>query len=286
MKRTWLPCFLSLIALLAAGCFRKFPAKVSETEQLSTPLPPGGTLRITTLNGSIRVQSGNVEQAKITATKVVRSRTDEDAVRYCSETKIEAELQADGVAVTVVLPEGHEGRASIAVSIEAVVPRTCSLDLNASNGAVGASEIFGDVDAATSNGGVVIEHIEGNVVAETSNGGVDVDDVSGSVKGYTSNGRVFVRYARGDVECRASNGGVDLHDVAGNVNARTSNGHITCLLPRNVSAVFSGGTSNGKLRSEFPGITRGKRLSGKTGDGKFSIDLTTTNGNIFVRRSR
>jgi DUF4097 and DUF4098 domain-containing protein YvlB len=286
MKKSRLVLLLALVGIVIGGCYQRFPYKYSETARLSVPLAAAGTLSISTQNGSIRVASGDVEDVRITAEKTVRSKTEEEARQFCEETRVETESGASGASVFVVLPEGHRGRASIAVSIEAVVPMRCNLELTTSNGRVEARKIEGNVEMNTSNGAVEGEDIRGNAVAGTSNGSVLLERISGSAGAVTSNGRVTVRDVAGDIRCQTSNGAILLHNVVAAAEAVTSNGSIMCYLPGDASATVSGRTSNGKVSSDFPLTIRHNRLSGKIGEGKHPVELSTTNGKIRLRRMK
>ncbi|MDP2895158.1 MAG: DUF4097 family beta strand repeat-containing protein [bacterium] len=302
MKKVLFPLFLLFIALLSAGCFERFPAKYSESVELSVALPAGGTLHVSTLNGAVSVQSGEVQEVKVTAQKTVRSRTEEEARKFCEETKIETQTDASETTVSVVLPQDYQGRANIGVSISAIVPRTCNLDLRTSNGRVESREIDGDVELRTSNGGVDVlkvkggavmrstngaitgEDIAGRVLAETTNGGIELAKVSGDVEALTSNGRITIGDVGGDIRCRTSNGGIELSNVVRSADAVTSNGSVTCRVPKDVSAKVSAMTSNGKARCDFPLAIRHGRFSGKLGDGEHTIELETSNGNISLEK--
>lgn len=302
MKKVSFPLFVLFIAFLGTGCFERFPAKYSESVELSVALPVGGTLHVSTLNGAVSVQSGDVQEVKLTAQKTVRSRTDDEARKFCEETKLETQTDASETTVSVVLPQDYQGRANIGVSIMAIVPRTCNLDLRTSNGRVEAREIDGNVELRTSNGGVDVlkvkggavmrstnggitgEDIGGKVLADTSNGGIELAKVSGDVEAFTSNGRITISDVGGDIRCRTSNGRVELSNVVASADAVTSNGSITCRVPGNVSATVSAMTSNGKARCDFPLAIRHGRFSGKLGDGEHTIELETSNGNITLEK--
>lgn len=302
MKRLPLLFSLLLIAFLGTGCFERFPAKYSETVELAVALPEGGTLHVSTLNGAVSAQSGDVQEVKLTAQKTVRSRTDDEAKKFCEETKLETQVDASETTVSVVLPEDYQGRANIGVSISAIVPRTCNLDLHTSNGHVEAREIDGNVELRTSNGGVDVlrvkgsavmrttngsivgEDIGGKVLADTSNGGIELAKVSADVEAFTSNGRIAITDVGGGIRCRTSNGRIELTNVIANADAMTSNGSITCRVPGNVSATVSAMTSNGKARCDFPLTIRHGRFSGKLGDGEHTIELETSNGSISLEK--
>ncbi|NQT83541.1 DUF4097 family beta strand repeat protein [bacterium] len=284
MRKSSIALLLPVVAFLSTGCFMRFPAKYSETQQFSVPLATGGTLHISTLNGAITVRSGDVKEVQIVAEKTVRSRTDEEAREFCENTKIETETQASGSTVSVVLPKNYRGRASIGARIEAIVPERCNLKLGTSNGRIEARGINGNVEMRTSNGRITGEEIGGNVFADTSNGAVRLERVSGSAEAEASNGKVTVRGAGGDIRAHTSNGGIELRNVVANAEAVTSNGSITCVLPGDASATVSGRTSNGRIRSDFPLTVKRGSVSGKIGEGKFSIELRSSNGSISLKR--
>ncbi len=284
MKKLSLAVLFTILAFFTAGCIGRFPAEYSETEQLTVALPSGGTLGISTQNGAIKVRSGDVTEVQITAEKTVYSRTEEQAKQFCENTKIETRTESDGARVSVVPPRGYRRRAMIAVSFEVVVPKNCSLDLHSSNGVIEARGIAGNTEMETSNGPITAVDIGGKVVGGTSNGAVEVERVSGSAEVETSNGGITVKDIGGDVRCRTSNGNILLHDARANIKAGTSNGSMTCELPPDASASVSASAGNGKLSCEFPITIRENQISGKIGDGKYSIELRTSNGNISIEK--
>jgi DUF4097 and DUF4098 domain-containing protein YvlB len=286
MKRLSAALVLALAVFLCFGCFQRFRAKYTDTEELSLTLSAGGTLHVSTQNGWISVRPGDVEEVQITARKTVRSRTDEEARQFCEETKIETEEKPSEATVTVVFPEDYYKRASISVSIEAIVPKKCNLDLDTSNGRIELREIEGTVEAQTSNGSIEGEDIRGDVHADTSNGSIHLEDVSGTVEAGTSNGRVTVRNAGGDIRCHTSNGSIQMHNVVAGADGVTSNGSVTCSLPGDASATVSASTSNGRVKCDFPLTVSRNRASGKIGDGKHTVSLRTTNGTISIEKIR
>jgi DUF4097 and DUF4098 domain-containing protein YvlB len=284
MKWLFFSILLALVAFFGSGCIERFPAEYSETEHLSVALPAGGTLHVTTQNGWIRVRSGEVNEVQITAEKVVRSVTEQEAERFCKETKVVSETEVSGATISVELPEGHRRRASIAVSIEAVVPKNCSLELRTHNGEVEAQGVAGDAQMRSANGRIGAQDIGGKVVAHTSNGAVELERISGFADAETSNGSITIKEAAGDIRCETSNGRILLEKVVASAEAITSNGSITCTLPADASATVSANTTTGKVSCDFPVTIKRSRLSGKIGDGKASVSLRTSNGNIHIRK--
>jgi hypothetical protein len=129
------------------------------------------------------------------------------------------------------------------------------------------------VEGSTSNGAITLEHV-GDVDVQTNNGRIELEDVDGDVEVETSNGRIEGSDLRGSgVRASTSNGAIDLElGVAQDVEAHTSNGAVDVQVPAGGSYRVTTDTSNGR---EDVGIADDP-------DGRYSIDLRTSNGRITV----
>lgn len=132
------------------------------------------------------------------------------------------------------------------------------------------------------------------VTGGASNGGIALTDV-GTVDVHSSNGEVAVTDARGAVKLRASSGDVDVSNTKnakdGGIDTQTSSGNVTIrtATPQNIKAR----TTSGNLTVTAPpamyrisaGDSHGdKRVAFKNDpSGKYSLDLSTTNGDLTVR---
>ncbi|MEU5087734.1 DUF4097 family beta strand repeat-containing protein [Streptomyces sp. NPDC021356] len=127
----------------------------------------------------------------------------------------------------------------------------------------------------------------------TSNGGLTLTGV-GAVDVHTSNGRITVDGARGPVKLRTSNGGVRVKDVkGGGIDTQTSNGEVSIetATPQNIKAR----TTNGGLDVTAPTAkyqvsadsSNGHRKVAFENDpsGTYRLDLSTTNGDLTVKRA-
>ncbi|SCK05248.1 DUF4097 family beta strand repeat-containing protein [Streptomyces sp. WMMB 322] len=131
------------------------------------------------------------------------------------------------------------------------------------------------VSGSTSSGGISLTGV-GKVDVTTRSGAVDLDDVDGRVAVRTTNGRINGRGLKGDgVRAETSNGAIDLRlSTPQDVRAKTSNGAISVTAPDNRYKV-SAKTSNG---SKQLGIRNDP-------SGRDTLDLTTTNGSIRVKKA-
>jgi len=129
-----------------------------------------------------------------------------------------------------------------------------------------------DVRGSTSNGAIKLSDV-GEVDVHTNNGRIELDEVAGSVVAETSNGRIMGRDLNGDgVRATTSNGAIDLElGEPQDVEARTSNGAIDLTVPSDSYAVTTD-TSNGRTDIRVPNDP----------DGRFTLDLRTSNGSITV----
>ena len=91
------------------------------------------------------------------------------------------------------------------------------------------------------------------------------------------------------MKATTTNGRVELtlDVIKTDIRASTSNGSIQVNLPSNVNARIDANTSNSRIVSDFDvkaGTSSKRRLEGVLGAGGPTIELTTNNGEIRVRK--
>jgi DUF4097 and DUF4098 domain-containing protein YvlB len=127
----------------------------------------------------------------------------------------------------------------------------------------------------------------------TVNGDVDADGLGADAWASTVNGSVNVS-AAGHVEASTVNGSIRASmgraDWTGDASFTTVNGGITLTLPAGVSTEVRASTVNGDLETDFPLTVVGKwgprRMRGTIGGGgSRTLELTTVNGNIQIRKA-
>lgn len=140
------------------------------------------------------------------------------------------------------------------------VPPGTRLEGSTDNGAILLVDVDGPVDLSTSNGRIEMQRVTADtVVLHTSNGAITGWGVtSPSVDLRTSNGRIEVSFA----------------EAPDSVRARTSNGRIEILVPSGSGPYrVDASASNGRTQIDVD-TSRSAELE---------MDLSTSNGNIFVR---
>ncbi len=201
-------------------------------------------------NGGIEVVGWDRSEVKVRAKVVAVADSADEAARMAAEVRIDTAgtIHAEG-------PPG--GRyAHWWVSYQAFVPRRS------------------DVQLESTNGGIRLTDVAGRIAFRTTNGGVSLTRVAGDVQGRTTNGGVEVRLAGSEWQGQ----GLDI---------QTTNGGVTLTVPDDYNALLETGTTNGRLRLDFPVTVQGEvkqRVSARLGRGGAPVRVTTTNGGVTVRR--
>lgn len=226
--------------------------RASHCEVREMTIADGSSLDIdASRNGGIAVRGWDRSDALVRARIVGYGSTDAEAQQTASEVRIETSggrIRADG-------PSGTERR-RWAVSFEVQVPRAAALMLN------------------TRNGGISLQNFQGSAEIQARNGGVTLRDVGGDIRGGTRNGGITVDLS-GD---RWQGKGLDV---------ATRNGGIRLAIPASYSAELETGTTNGRVRVDFPVTvqgTIGRRLQTTLGSGGATVRAITTNGGVSVTR--
>ena len=203
-------------------------------------------------NGGISVTGWDRPEIRVEARIQTRAPTDAEATSIGSAIRIET----SGGNVSAEGPETRDRR-GWSVSYEVFAPRQIDLDLESVNGGLRVQGVRGDMELNTTNGGISLEGAAGDVRAHTTNGGLHVE-----------------------LEGRSWSGaGLDL---------QTTNGGIDLAVPDNFSAHLIASTVHGAVDSDFPVTVQGRigrRIDAVLGNGGPTVELTTTNGGIRIRRN-
>jgi DUF4097 and DUF4098 domain-containing protein YvlB len=109
----------------------------------------------------------------------------------------------------------------------------------------------------------------------------------------TTNGNIRLVGIQGATRASTTNGGIQAEirrlDPGAAVELSTTNGDLTAVLPAELKAQLEAMTTNGRVSVGFPvevvGRASSKMVRGKIGGGGAAVNLTTTNGDIVVKRA-
>lgn len=247
---------------LAHGGEKRFEKKFS--------VAPGGTLRVATDVGSIRITGTGANEVSVVAE--LRG-NDRDVGAF----EVTAEQTNGGVEVR---GKGKSKRgwfwnsAELTVDYTIQVPREYSLDIQTAGGDVTVNSLKGSLRGGTSGGNIVLGSIEGKVMMETSGGDIRVEKVSGDLKMETSGGNVTIGDVKGMVDVSTSGGDIRLGEVQGRVRAETSGGNIHVKVTGANDGIFAE-TSGGNIEVMIAG-TVGADIDAATSGGEVECDLPMT----------
>jgi Putative adhesin len=226
----------------------------------------GKRLEVKGVNGDVRAVLASGAEAVVNARKHGR-RSDPD------EVKIEVVQSDEGVTICAVYPTPPRAREEN--SCEAGDHWHSSTD---NNDVVVDFEIQVppgvEFNGQTVNGEMSAEGLKGDVKASTVNGSVRVS-TTGLAEASTVNGSVYAEMGRAN--------------WTDELEFSTVNGGITLILPGKLDTEVRASTVNGEIESDYPLTVSGKfgprRLRGTIGAGGRTLNLSTVNGEIRLRKS-
>ncbi len=269
----------SLSHLVGVGLLLAAPAllsaKIERTVEKSFAVQPGGTLKVETSGGGIRVEPGSGSEVHVVVKEVINASTDAEADNLLKNLNLTIEQQGNDVTATAKYegsrPDSwfHFGSwPPVRCEFTVTVPATYNVDLRTSGGGIRVGDLSGKVVARTSGGGLQFGKITGSVDGNTSGGGIRLAACTGDVKVHTSGGGIHLGPVDGSADVRTSGGGISIEQIAGIVNAHTSGGPI--------HAAFSGPLKgNCDLSSSGGGIT--VRVDPKSA---FNLNASTSGGGV------
>lgn len=238
---------LSLAACIDGSGFPRIRDTVVETRALD----PGGAFTLENVNGRVTVATWSEPRVRIEAEKAASS---EARLR---ELRVEIDGEGRRVDVRTRMPGGWLfGGGGSRVEYRITLPE-------------GARVLVGTV-----NGSVEVTGVTGGLRASTTNGSVEVTDAAGAVEASTVNGGIRARYRVVDPEGRHS--------------FSTTNGSISVSVGQGAGGRIEARTVNGSIESDLPlestsRATR-RRLEGRLGKGSGSLQMSTVNGSIHLRK--
>jgi len=228
-------------------------------------LAAGKRLEVKGVNGDVRAVVASGAEAVVNARKQAR-RSDPD------EVKIEVVESDEGVTICAVYPTPPRARHEnicepgdhwssstdnndVTVDFEVQVPAGIEFDGQTANGEMSAEGLKGDVRASSVNGSVRVS-------------------TTGLAEASTVNGSVYAEMGRAN--------------WSNDLRFSTVNGGITLILPAKLDTDVRATTVNGDIESDYPLTISGKfgprRLRGTIGAGGRSLNLSTVNGEIRLKK--
>jgi len=200
-----------------------------------------------------------------------------------------ARVNNDGSSITAHSLDGGiaiQGDGQELTLADIVGPVTISGDFF---GATHLAHINGAIHFHTSRAEFQAERLDGE--AEIGpNPDLTVDQAVGPLVMNTKNHNVRLDRIAGDVSVSDRNGSIDLTAAppTGTINLEDSNGSVSLIVPERAGFSVQASTTNGQIETGFPLSTQGgenhKSVNGVVGSGGPLVRITTSNGDILLRK--
>ncbi len=306
--------FLLAVGLLAA-LVSTAQAKIERVVEKTFTVQPGGTLRVDTQGGEIRVAASADNVVKVTARQKIRANSDSEADELLKKLELTIDQNGNDVIATAKYERKAAGFSfgswpPVNVDFLVTVPASFATDLHTSGGSITVGDLAAKVKARTSGGNIRLGKIGAEVEARTSGGDVSLESARGAVKLGTSGGDVSAGTVSGEADLSTSGGNIRIDAVEGILKASTSGGNVRAAfvgpIKDHCSLSTSGGsvkvtvdkaaafrldasTSGGSVDADGLTITleksnRGRtQLSGAVNGGGPALKLRSSGGDIVVR---
>jgi hypothetical protein len=249
---------LLLLLVGLAGCdlsLGNLTARATDEWTHTYPLSPGGEVRIVNTNGRIDIEGLDGSTVEVRAERIARGSTEAAARELLPRIVIKEDSKLDRVSLETERMSGLMIGVAYEVRYHVRAPKTATINVTNTNGAVVLTSLSGKVMARTTNGGVTGRKLTGGLDARSTNGGVSIDMAA------------------------VGPDRISLH---------TTNGGVTLALPDTAKADLSASCTNGGInvsaldKLEVSEKSR-RHLEGRLNGGGTPIELETTNGGIRVR---
>ncbi len=243
----------ALAAALVAFSALAFPAQaeITRTIEKTFTVNPGGTLKVQTSGGDIKVVTSPGNEVKITALQRIRTGSESKADELLKDLSLTMEQQGDSVTAIAKYQKAAGWQVGswppVSVSFTVVVPSHYQVDLNTAGGDIQLESITGAARLRTSGGDLKIARVDGEVDGATSGGDITLSEGTANVKLSTSGGDIHVDRAGGEAHLSTSGGDIVINAVLGRLTASTSGGDITASIEGALKGDCKLSTSGGEV---------------------------------------
>jgi len=281
----WVLIGIALTAVTASGQGRLSHVVQDERSFRVSGVP---SVRVSTFDGTIRIETWNQSEVRYAAEKRGRNQSDIDRI------ELEANQVGEQVQIEARLP--HTGRrwgGNAVVNFTIFVPRQTNLTARTGDGRIEARDVTGDIELSSGDGRIVATNLSGNLKIHTGDGPVELTDVSGRLQAQTGDGRMRIRGRFDELEVKTGDGSIDItvergSRMNGAWRLTTGDGSIQLALPDDFSAELDVHTNDGSITTDLPVTISGRignTLRGRLNQGGNTLTVRTGDGSITLRRS-
>lgn len=277
-------CWMGTVVGQKAKPTRNDDFPESDEIQRSYQLGPGASVDVSSISGSVVIETSDTNMAEVHVVRTARSRAD------LAYRKVIVEQQASGLVVRGesepdgAVPRGVQVRHRVTVKI----PRQVSLSVHNISGAA----TIGNID-----GPVRVDNISGAAKLADVRGPLNVNGVSGPLTVGNVGDQVQLTNISGNVTVGRTVGHLELSDVSGNVTTtierldrrgvliRKVSGAIELRFADAINADVVASNVDGDVLLDLPDVSMQNRpertmLRARVGTGGWPISITNVSGKV------
>ncbi len=272
-----------------------------ESRNIELPLPSleGKSLVVENHCGNIEV-SGGAEIAEVCAMVKVRGGTE---IRR-KEQIAEYVLHIEETETEVIIRQAYVPNLQLNLQIHASGSPNCIAKTDSSNikatelgasklesrsGNLSACQMKGATELSTVSGDIYGSGLEGSAVVESKSGNVVLEQVFNTLAARSTSGDLTISNFKGNTaSLEAVSGNISASEfgpIVGAANLRSVSGDISLTLTEGSDCMVALSSVSGEFNLDANAtdvVRSGQRVTGKIGDGRGTLDLSTVSGNIEV----
>lgn len=271
-------------------------ATASETHKFAVSGSP--TVTLDTFDGAIEVHSWDRNEVEV----VVDKQAQDDALLG----RIVVEPSQDGNRVTLrVRGPANASRSGVVIGVSlspranlrVALPKTATLELKSADGTISVEDVAGVMALQSGDGAIVGTRLTGDIRARTDDGSIRLREITGKIDVETLDGNITVNGTLTHLRAKTGDGSVRIGAETGSALAddwlvETGDGSVELRLPRGAAMNVDASTSDGVIRSSYPGLTVPERsaderarddrreLKATLGSGGHTLRVRTGDGTI------
>ena len=245
-------------------------ATATETRKFTVSGAP--TVSLDTFDGAIEVHSWDRNEVEVTVDKQAQDEA------LLGQIVIEQTQEGDRVTLRVRGPVAPP-RSGVVIGVSlsprarlrVALPKTATLDLRSGDGSITVEDLSGALTMQAKDGAIVGTRLTGDVRARTDDGSIRLREITGKIDAETLDGSIVVNGTLTNLRAKTGDGSVRIAAESGSALAddwlvETGDGTVEVRLPQGVGLEVDATTSDGVIRSSYPGLTVPDRPEGERSD--------------------
>jgi len=208
--------------MVLAGFAQVIQAAVERTVEKSFAVAPGGTLRIDTCQGAIRIEPSVDNQIHVLVRQTMAVETEDDADRRLQDLDLQIEAAEGLISIKARYRRSvrwaWQNWPPVGLAYVVKVPNSCNLDLVTPEGDITVCSIEGTVRLHVGTGAIFTGEVNGSLQASSTRGDVSVTACTGELTLTAKAGNVLVGRSGGLTKIAGAGGTIEIQNSRGNLH--------------------------------------------------------------------